>query len=292
LKSLNKQAYIHYKDNGIDLSKDLLRIALCNQHLNGGVVCDIWWESSVKHLFVIGEINGSHGIHRPGGAALNSGQVGGLRAAQKIASMYNTLLALSIEEFFLEIEDQLIDFFEIIRFCLNNMNNNEKFTPSKILELVQNRMEKYAGILRPNEGLEGELKNIKLQIQNQDEIISIKNASELIKYFQVRDSLITQYLFFSAILNYHSHYGQSRGSFLINRNELNKAVNERLVTLPKNLSSYNYIKSNLDLSDQIQTISLKNDKVNIEWVKVRDIPESSSWFENVWKDFNDGNIVR
>ena len=292
LKSLNKRAYIHYRDNGIDLSKDLLRIAVCNQHLNGGVSCDIWWESSVNHLFVIGEINGSHGIHRPGGAALNSGQVGGLRAAQKIANMYNTLLPLNIEEFFLEIEDQLIEFFEIIRLCLSNMDNNEKFTPSKILESIQNRMERFAGILRPEVGLDEELKNIKLQIQNQANIISLKNASELFKYFQVRDSLITQHLFFLAILDYHKHYGPSRGSFLVNRNELNKVVGERLVSLPKNLSSYNYIKSNLDLSDQIQTISLKNNRIDIEWVKVRDIPESSSWFENVWKDFNNGNIVR
>ena len=291
LISLNKQAYNHYKDNGIDLSTDYLRIAVCNQHLNGGVSCDIWWESSVKHLFVIGEINGSHGIHRPGGAALNSGQVGGLRAAQKIATKYNTLLSLTVEEFFFEIEDQLIDFFETIMLCLKNMNNKERFAPNKILELIQNRMEKYAGILRPKEGLEGELKNIRLQIQNQAEIISIKDASELIKYFQVRDSLITQYLFFSSILDYHNRSGQSRGSFLIIRKELNKAIGEHLISLTKNLSAYNYIKSEEDLSNQIQTILFKNNQINLEWVKVRDIPESSSWFETVWKDFNNGKII-
>lgn len=292
LKSLNSQAYIHYVDNGIDLSKDLLQIAVCNQHLNGGISCDIWWESSVKHLFVIGEINGSHGIQRPGGAALNSGQVGGLRAAQKIAKLYNLLLSLNIEEFFIEIEDQLIEFLEGIRICLNFADNKDKFSPSKIIELIQNRMEKYAGILRPKEGLEGEIKNIRLQLQNLHEIISIKNASELIKYFQVKDSLLTQYLFFSAILDYHNHSGKSRGSFLINRNDLNTAVGERLLSLPGKLSSYRFITSGVNLSNQIQTISLKNNQVEIEWVKVRDIPKSSSWFENVWKDFNDGKIVR
>jgi succinate dehydrogenase/fumarate reductase flavoprotein subunit len=291
LISLNKQAYIHYKDNGIDLSTDYLQIAVCNQHLNGGVSCDIWWESSVKHLFVIGEINGSHGIHRPGGAALNSGQVGGLRTAQKIATRYNTLLPLTVDEFFFEIEDQLINFFETIILCLKNMNNNEKFAPNKILELIQNRMEKYAGILRPKEGLDGELKNIRLQIQNQAEIASIKGSSELTKYFQIRDSLITQYLFFSAILDYHNRLGQSRGSFLILRKELNEALGERLISLPEKLSAYNYIKSEVDMSNQIQTISFKNNQINIEWEKVRDIPESSSWFESVWKDFKDGKII-
>jgi hypothetical protein len=38
-----------------------------------------WWESvNLKHLFPVGEVNGSHGVYRPGGSALNSGQVGGL----------------------------------------------------------------------------------------------------------------------------------------------------------------------------------------------------------------------
>jgi len=153
-------------------------------------------------------------------------------------------------------------------------------------------MEKYASILRPEEGLEGELNNIRLQIQNLDEIISIRDTSELVTYFQVKDSLITQYLFFSAILDYHKRRGQSRGSFLVNRNELNEAVGERLIFLPKKLAAFSYIRSEINLSNQVQTISLKNNQIDIEWVKVRDIPETFSWFENVWKDFNEGKIVK
>ena len=291
LKSLNEQAYVHYKDHDIDLSNDPLQIAVCNQHLNGGVSCDIWWESKIKHLFVIGEINGSHGIHRPGGAALNSGQVGGLRAAQKIANTYNTLIPLTVEEFFIEIESQLIEFLETINICLKNMKNKDRFTPSKILESIQDRMEKYAGILRSEKGLEEEIKNVELQLQNLDEIISLNKVSGLVKYFQVKDSLLTQYLFFSAISDYHKHSGQSRGSFLISRNELNTSVGERLISLPNKLSLYNFIKSDVDLSNQIQTISFKNNQIDIKWIKARNIPKSSSWFENVWKAFNDGNIV-
>ncbi|MGQ4875817.1 MAG: FAD-binding protein, partial [Promethearchaeia archaeon] len=79
LEKLNPKAIEIYRKNGIFLDKDPLEIAICNQHMNGGVSADIWWETNIKHLFVIGEANGSHGIHRPGGAALNSGQVGGLR---------------------------------------------------------------------------------------------------------------------------------------------------------------------------------------------------------------------
>jgi hypothetical protein len=69
-------------------------------------------------------------------------------------------------------------------------------------------------------------------------------------------------------------------------------VGERLISLPNKLSSYNFIKSDIDLSNQIQTISFKNNQIDIRWIKARNIPKSSNWFENVWKDFNDGTIVQ
>ena len=43
---------------------------------------------NIRHLFPVGEVNGSHGVYRPGGSALNAGQVGGLRAAEYIAHRY------------------------------------------------------------------------------------------------------------------------------------------------------------------------------------------------------------
>ena len=44
------------------------------------------WESNICGFFPIGEVNGSHGVYRPGGTALNAGQCGSLRAAWHIAS--------------------------------------------------------------------------------------------------------------------------------------------------------------------------------------------------------------
>ena len=50
---------------------------------------NLWWESvNLKHLFPLGEVNGSHGVYRPGGSALNSGQVAGFRTAEYIANRY------------------------------------------------------------------------------------------------------------------------------------------------------------------------------------------------------------
>ena len=79
----------------------------------------------------------------------------------------------------------------------------------------------------------------------------------------MKDSLLTQLLFFSALLDYHQHFGPSRGSFLAIRNEMNTKFAEKLINLPGNLTKFNFITSNFDLSSQIQTISYINNRINI-----------------------------
>lgn len=89
LQKMNAPAIELYRDKGVDLYTAYLEIALCAQHNNGGIAVDLWWQTSVRGLFAVGECAGTHGIARPGGSALNAGQVGGLRAAQYIARYPN-----------------------------------------------------------------------------------------------------------------------------------------------------------------------------------------------------------
>ena len=86
LKKLNPKAVELYASHGIDLSRDRLEIAVCAQHINGGVAVDAHWESTVKGLYAAGECAGTFGVYRPGGSALNATQVGSLRAAEHIAA--------------------------------------------------------------------------------------------------------------------------------------------------------------------------------------------------------------
>ena len=85
LRAMNDPAYWFYREKGVDLEKTLLQIAVCAQHNNGGLEVDSWWQSTIAGLFPVGEAAGAHGVYRPGGAALNSGQVGATRAAVCIA---------------------------------------------------------------------------------------------------------------------------------------------------------------------------------------------------------------
>lgn len=82
LELMNSPAIDLYLNKGVDIRKEMLEIALCAQHNNGGIAVDLWWQTDVKGLFAAGEVAGTHGIYRPGGSALNAGQVGSLRAAR------------------------------------------------------------------------------------------------------------------------------------------------------------------------------------------------------------------
>ena len=85
---MNPQAIAFYQDQGVDLHREPLEIALCAQHNNGGLLVDAWWQTNIKGLFAAGEVSGTHGVYRPGGSALNAGQAGSLRASQYIAHCY------------------------------------------------------------------------------------------------------------------------------------------------------------------------------------------------------------
>ena len=63
LEKMNRRAIDLYLAHGIDLAREPLEIDVCAQHNNGGLAGDLWWESvNLKHLFPVGEVNGSHGV--------------------------------------------------------------------------------------------------------------------------------------------------------------------------------------------------------------------------------------
>ncbi len=294
LKKLNQKAINLYKDHEIDINKEYLQIAVCNQHLNGGVTGDIWWETNIKHLFAIGEVNGSHGVHRPGGAALNSGQVGGLRAAQKIGRSYTNTKPHLQEEFFNLAKSEIKSSINSFHSVFNNIiiENTENLTPSELMVQIHNRMSKYGEIIRPMENLFEEIKKLNTQIKNLNNILFLKSNKEIIDYLRIKDALITQQFFLESILNYHEQYGKSRGSFLILRKILNSTYDEKYIIPPGELGRFKFITSKISLKLKIQTIQSELGIININWEKIRKIPDQFGWFENVWKDYSEGKYFQ
>ena len=85
LAAINAPAIDLYRSHGIDLQNEMLAVSVCAQHHNGGIAVDSHWQSDVPGLYVCGEAAGTFGQYRPGGTALNSTQVGSMRAAAHIA---------------------------------------------------------------------------------------------------------------------------------------------------------------------------------------------------------------
>jgi succinate dehydrogenase / fumarate reductase, flavoprotein subunit len=84
LRRMNPLAIELYRMHGTDIAREPLPFNVNNQHMNGGVAVDIWGRSSLPGLYAVGEVAGTHGVTRPGGAALNAGQVMGVRVARHL----------------------------------------------------------------------------------------------------------------------------------------------------------------------------------------------------------------
>ena len=83
MNPLSIELYRRYKK---DITRDPLEFAVNNQHMNGGLAVNVWGETNLERCYAVGEAAGTHGVTRPGGAALISGQVFGARAAEHIAA--------------------------------------------------------------------------------------------------------------------------------------------------------------------------------------------------------------
>lgn len=86
LRKMNPLSIELYKRYKCDIAARPLEFAMNNQHMNGGLAVDTWGRTNLAGCYAIGEAAGTHGVTRPGGAALNAGQVFGTRCAEHIAS--------------------------------------------------------------------------------------------------------------------------------------------------------------------------------------------------------------
>ena len=86
LRKMNPLSIELYKRYKVDIAQSPLEFAVNNQHMNGGVAVDTWGRTNLEGCYAVGEAAGTHGVTRPGGAALNAGQVFGTRCAEHIAS--------------------------------------------------------------------------------------------------------------------------------------------------------------------------------------------------------------
>jgi succinate dehydrogenase/fumarate reductase flavoprotein subunit len=84
LRQMNPLAIELYRQYKMDLASAPIPFNVNHQHMNGGIEVDAHARSSLDGCYAVGEAAGTHGATRPGGSALNSGQVFGRRCAAHI----------------------------------------------------------------------------------------------------------------------------------------------------------------------------------------------------------------
>lgn len=289
LAHMNPAAIELYASHNIDLYHEKLEIAVCAQHNNGGLSGNQWWESNIKHLFPVGEVNGTHGVYRPGGSALNSGQVGSLRAAQYIAGCcrQSPLSARLAAE---RCKRQLT---EAMAFGESAMTREgELFDAETEKTVLGRRMSAAGACIRSAEAVKQALREAKAQLARLQEL-TLRDESgsrsqmiaRLFRYYRTRDLLVSQITYLSAIEDYIEKGGGSRGSYLV----LDEKGKKPLEELPE---LFRYTLDGERHASVIQEVQYTENGCICRWRPVRPLPEPDTWFENVWRDCANGSVYR
>lgn len=273
LKKMNMPAVELYASKGCNIEKEYLEIALCAQHCNGGIAVDMWWQTNIPGFFAAGECVGTHGIARPGGAALNSGQAGSLRAAQYICAHprkqgdFDSAFVLAYRRHS-----------KMLQNILSESDNIDA-----LIAGAQKEMSASAGAIRIPSLLDAAAESVKDALADIEKTVRINSPARLYKFYKLYDILLTQRAVIACYSDFSKTKNVTRGSALYNAKDgsLRAGLDE----------IFRFRQENGETKDFIQETVLENGRFICSWRKVRSIPENDGFFENVWRSYREnGNI--
>lgn len=275
LLHMNAPAYDLYLSKGVDLKTEMLEIALCAQHNNGGLDVDMWWQTNLEGFFAAGEVAGSHGVYRPGGSALNAGQVGSMRAAQYIAAHGQ---GDAPEEAALQSAAGATIAMHI-SLCRGLMKGEANVHAQ--IEAVRARMSAAGGAIRDTAKMQEAIQADQALLAAFEQNVAIESPNELAEAYRLRDCLLSQVMYLSAMIDFAQQGGASRGSALyVQADGSGSALGGQL-------------RFSLDDGSHdafVQLVKL-GETPQCSWRPVRPLPEGGGFFENVWRQFREnGNV--
>lgn len=273
---MNEPAYAFYRDRGADLQETPLEIAVCAQHNNGGLSVDCWWRTNIEGFFAVGEASATHGVYRPGGSALNAGQVGSMRAAQYIAQNRSQPVR-DIDSFTAAAGEKIAGV--IGMHTMSDESNIDALT-----ERARRSMSKAGAVIRQPQQisqLAGETKEL---LSDFEKRVKINDSRKLGMLYRFYDMLLSQYVYLSAMRNYMENGGKSRGSALyydVTGEKPHPLLGEVFRFAPDDGAK----------RDMVQEVLYSNGNCSFTWRKVREIPKEDDFFENVWKRYRENRNI-
>ena len=278
LAVMNSPAIELYRSHGIDLYTEPLEIDMCAQHNNGGFSVGTDYESAnIANLYIVGEAAGVFGIHRPGGSALNSAQVGSLRAAEHIA--YKSKRACNSDSGSgLNIQSELNAQSELTALPddLGNLSkiSDDGLDRDAILALRQTyaeRMTACGAFMRDRDKIADAIDLTKEELARFDGYAA-RDAYLCAELAINRDILVTQLAYLTAIAAYIDDGGRSRGSYLVTHGEPD-------LSAPTPIDREHFGK--------VGEIRLSGGEFVTAFRPVRPIPERENWFERVYNAYRE-----
>ena len=289
LERMNPAAIALYREHNIDIANEPLEIALCSQHNNGGLAADAWWQSeNVAHLWPIGEVNGSHGIRRPGGSALNAGQVGAYRAAEAIAAARRADAAMHhatvrTETLYSSPPPELAAL----------LRGTRDWRAER--HAIQARMDEAAGPVRSEAVLKRAAIDARAQLSAMRRDGFAIPASGPAAALEVAEALRTESLCLASIAYLEACLAEvragagSRGSAIVVQDSADCTARDK-ATVPEN-----QIFRSMVQETELATPDGESESGAMfahRFSPVRPIPCPDDWFENVWRDYREGRIFQ
>jgi succinate dehydrogenase/fumarate reductase flavoprotein subunit len=220
LRRMNPLSIELYKRYKSDITREPLEFAVNNQHMNGGLAVDGWGATSLDGCYAVGEAAGTHGVTRPGGAALNAGQVLGTRCAEHAAARH-TMRASSAPE------PGLIE--EAVARIVDVLKADSPLTVKSIRRDVQDRMSDHAGVLCNAADVKQALAAARALNENIcRQGIAYSSAPEALKALQWRQTALLSEAVLTALAFYIARGGGSRGARAICASEGDRVPQARI----------------------------------------------------------------
>lgn len=272
LEKMNRPAIELYAAHGIDLYSEPLEVAVCAQHHNGGLAVDSDWQTSVKGLYAVGEVAGTFGVCRPGGSALNSTQVGSMRAAEHIAC--HPCETPSDTDMFMRLAES------VVSHLLEDWQISDHAAQSadECYHWLQNTMSHRAAHIRNTEELRQLEQEIKQACQTYYATVTAREQADKVSLEKGRDMLITAQAVVSAMAESAAKAG-SRGSALV--------LTDGGQRIGDCLPDMTYRPECADYRQMVATTQKQGDDFATVWEPVRPLPQEDDWFERVWNDYRE-----
>ncbi len=268
------ELYRHYK---VDIATESLEFAVNHQHMNGGIAVDVWGRSSLTGCYAIGEAAGTHGVTRPGGAALNAGQVFGTRAAEHIASLPGA-----------KVQTDPTSAANAVHRVISLLQPDSPLTPQALRDAVQARMSDHAGILCTPEAVaralaEARQLNAEISVKG----ISLGRTNDPARAIQRHHMALASEAVLTALDHYIRHGGGSRGARAI----CDPAGESLPDTAAGPLEDYRFRRENPAHKDQQLIVKRSDGAMQVSVRPNRPFDESAkSFFERDWPDWLTGAI--